>query len=354
MWLNEGMADIYATFEVTGDHAVRVGKPQPIYLKLLATEPLEPLSALFAVTHDSPEYNERERQGIFYAESWLLTHYLMVGNPAHQARLGNLTLRLREGQAPEQAFTNTFRASLAVMDKELAHYYQQGRFESLALAVRASLLTAQPLTTRAVGPVETWFRLGDELMRVGRADGAESFFLSAAKLAPASSLSCEGLGLLAAERGQHRQALETLKEAIRLGSRSFLAHYACGRERLILSSPTPDSYTRLEGAEAAEVQRELDTALTLMPDFGPAHHLLGFFQLVQGENLASAEQHLKRAIQLEPDNAGYLLTLAQVQIAGHDQVSARGTLEALCQPYINGKLRAHAEEMIKDLGPALR
>src|SRR5258708_38035658 len=122
-------------------------------------------------------------------------------------------------------------------------------------------------------------------MRVGRADEAEPLFLRAGKLAPASPLSCEGLGLLAAERGQHKEALERLKEAIRQGSRSFLAHYACAREMLILSAPAPDTYARLEGAEAAEVQSELETALTLMPNFGPAHYLLGFFQLIQGGNL---------------------------------------------------------------------
>ena len=37
-----------------------------------------PLHELFAVTHNSPQYNESTRQGMFYAESWLLTHFLMA------------------------------------------------------------------------------------------------------------------------------------------------------------------------------------------------------------------------------------------------------------------------------------
>jgi tetratricopeptide (TPR) repeat protein len=349
MWLNEGMADIYSGFEVAGDHAARVGKQQDVYLGILANAPLEPLSALFAVTHDSSEYNERERQGMFYAESWLLTHYLMIGNPARRSGLAEFTVLLRQGQAPVQAFTNAFRTPLSVMEKELSRYSQQGRFESLSLGIRASLLGPQPMATRGVPPAEICFRLGDELLRVGRESEAESLFVMAGKLAQASPLSYEGLGLLAAERGHHQEAMENLNQAIRRGSTSFLAHYAYAREKLILSAPEPDSYTRLEGAEAGEVSGELETALKLMPEFGPAQHLLGFFQLLQGENLAGAEQHLNKAIDLEPDNAAYPLTLAQLQLAQHNRTAARRTLEPLCRPYVNAKLRAHAEEMLKGI-----
>lgn len=352
IWLNEGMADIYTTFEVTGDHAARVGKPRDIYLRLLAKEPMTSLSALFAVTRDSPEYNESERQGMFYAESWLLTHYLIIGNPARRARFGDLTTLLRQGQNPEQAFTNTFRTPLPVMQEELAHYARQDRFESLGLAVRASLLAAQPLAARGIGLAETCFRLGDAQLRVGREDEAEPLFLRTRKLASASPLSWEGRGFLAAERGQHQPALENLKEAIRLGSTSFLAHYAYAREKLILSAPAPDTYTRLEGADASDVRKELETALAIMPEFGSAQHLLGFFQLIQGEDLAIAEQHLKKAIELEPENPDYLLTLAQVELAERNPGAARLTLEALSRPYVNAKLRAHAEKILKDLGAA--
>ena len=353
MWLNEGMADIYGGLEVTGDHGVRVGTVPDLYLNILAGEPLAPLSALFAVTRDSAEYNEAERQGMFYAESWLLTHYLMIGNPARRNGLSTFTSLLRQGQGQMQAFTNAFQMPLAVVEKELERYVKQQKFESLELSVRASLLGPQPMATRGVAPVEVCFRLGDELLRVGRDAEAESMFSMAAKLAPASPLSYEGLGLLAAERGHHPEAVENLQQAIRRGSTSFLAHYVYAREKLILTAPAPDTYTRLEGAEAVEVRAELEKALQLMPEFGPAHHLLGFIQLLQGEDLASAVQHLSKAIELEPDNSAYPLTLAEVQIAQHNPAAARRTLEPLFRPYVDAKLRAHAEEMLKGIGPAV-
>jgi tetratricopeptide (TPR) repeat protein len=352
MWLNEGMADIYGTFEVTGDHSVRIGRPQPIYLKILEDQALVPLPALFAVTHDSPDYNERDRQGIFYAESWLLTHYLMIGSPAHRTQFGDLTRLLKEGQTSEQAFTNAFHESAQAMEKELKNYLAQGRFQPLGLGVRVSLLTSQPMATRGIGRPETSFRLGDELLRIGRIEDAQAFFLKAAKLAPSNPLAYEGMGMLESERGRHQEALENLRQAVAHGSTSFLAYYACARERLILSAPAKDTYTRLDEAAAADLQHNLETCLKLMPEFGPAHHLLGFFELLQGEKLPDAASHLKKAIDLEPENPSYLLTLAQVQIAEHDAKSAAGTLELLRHPYIEDKLRDHAEELLKDISPA--
>jgi cytochrome c-type biogenesis protein CcmH/NrfG len=108
----------------------------------------------------------------------------------------------------------------------------------------------------------------------------------------------------------------------------------------------------LEKESAAEIRGGLQKSLALMPDFGPAHHLLGFFEMVQGEDLAAARQHLQRAIQLEPENQSYLLSLAQAQLAGNDAKAAQHTLEPLLLPYVEPQIRAHAEEMIKALGPS--
>src|SRR5580704_14121982 len=61
LWLKEGMAEIYSTFQTSGQ-VVRIASPIPHHLHTLQQSPLMPLSELFAVTHDSPQYNERERQ----------------------------------------------------------------------------------------------------------------------------------------------------------------------------------------------------------------------------------------------------------------------------------------------------
>jgi tetratricopeptide (TPR) repeat protein len=349
LWLKEGMAEVYSTFETTGYNA-RIGDPISHHLRLLAQQPLLPLAELFAVTHDSPQYNERERQGIFYAESWLLTHFLMAGdNPAYKARFRQFRDLLLQGQLPEQAFTNALQSSLPAVETELRRYLRQGRFAPIELALPMDVSSPITLTTRSITPVETYFRLGDELLRIDRPDAAGSYFTQAQKLAPASPLPYEGLGLLAAERKQHDEALRDLQEALQRDSTSFLAYYVHAREKYRLTADMQDRYAPLKNEAAAEIRGELQKSLALMPDFGPAHELLGFFEMVQGENLALAEQHLQRAIQLEPENPSYLFSLAQVQLRNRNLDAARDTLQPLLLPNVDAKLRTHAEEMIQGI-----
>jgi Flp pilus assembly protein TadD len=350
LWLNEGMAEIYSTFEVRG-RTVRIGQPIVPYTNLLAHQAIMPLKELFAVNHDSPQYNERNRQGIFYAESWLLTHYLMAGdNPEYRARFGQFTKLLREGQLPEQAFTNALQSSLADVETGLRRYLKNGRFVAVECALSTDVSSPKAMGTRVLTPVETLFRLGKELLDIDRFDAAEAQFTQARKLAPASPFPYEGLGLLAAEHDRHEEAVRHLKQALQLGASSFLAHYYYAREKFTLTGDAQGRFAALDKDRAAEIRSELQKAMTLMPDFGPAYQLSGFVELVQGEDLAAAERFLQRAIQLEPENPSYLLSLAQAQMRNKEQDAARQTLKPLLLPHADAKLRAHAMELIQEMG----
>ena len=239
------------------------------------------------------------------------------------------------------------------MEAELRRYLARGKFEPLELPLSANLETARSFVTRGLTSTEVCYRLGDELQHIGRLEAAESYFLQARKLAPKSPLPCEGLGLLAARRGQPDEAVRFLRQAMQLGPLSFLAHYTYAREQYLLLAGGPKVHP-LDKEEAADIRAELQKSLALMPDFGPAHHLLGFFELVQAEDLPAAEKQIARAIQLEPENQAYLLSLAQVQLAKRDPKAARRTLEPLRLPYVEPQIRAHAEEMIKALDQSSR
>jgi tetratricopeptide (TPR) repeat protein len=351
LWLKEGMAEIYSTFEVREGYHVLVGQPIEHHLQLLAREPLMPLHELFSVANNSPQYNERSRQGIFYAESWLLTHFLMAGDNLNYRRgFERFNLYLRDGQLPEQAFTNAMRTTLPQMEIQLRAYLQRGEFKPVEWTVSRNLSAPELLTMRALTPVEVYFRLGDELFRINRPDAAAGYFAQARQLAPASPLPYEGLGLLAAERGQSDDALFDLKKALQLNSSSFLAHYFYAREKYALTANAQDEYVKLNDGDAADIRGELQKSISLMPDFAPAHELLGFFEMVQGENLATAEQQLQLAIRLEPENQSYLLTLAQAQWRNKDSDAARLTLGPLLLPVADAKLRAFAAQMIREMG----
>src|SRR5260221_3178732 len=80
LWFNEGLAEYYSTFDITDeDRKVILGDLVRNHVLYLREQKLLPLRTLFAVDYKSPYYNEGNKMNIFYAESWMLTHYLLQG-----------------------------------------------------------------------------------------------------------------------------------------------------------------------------------------------------------------------------------------------------------------------------------
>src|SRR5262249_32540122 len=86
LWFNEGMAEFYSTFRVE-ENMVEIGRPVESHVALLRSAPMIPLAQLFFVDSKSAEYNEVSRQGIFYAQSWALYHYLALEKSQMRPRL---------------------------------------------------------------------------------------------------------------------------------------------------------------------------------------------------------------------------------------------------------------------------
>jgi len=74
-WFNEGLAEYYSTFTMADDQKVELGRPIANHVFRLRDSKMLPLKTLFQVDQLSPYYNERDKQTIFYAQSWALVHY---------------------------------------------------------------------------------------------------------------------------------------------------------------------------------------------------------------------------------------------------------------------------------------
>jgi hypothetical protein len=108
VWVAEGMADFFGN-SVIGDKTAMLGVPNAALIEELRSKPLIPLATLFKVDHNSPYYNEQNKVSIFYAESWALVHYLMLGDKhAHNAAFGAYLAALNEGANQEEAAAKAF------------------------------------------------------------------------------------------------------------------------------------------------------------------------------------------------------------------------------------------------------
>ena len=84
-WLNEGLAEYFATAEVRDDQ-VSLGALSPQRMQQLKSTSLLPLTELLAVDSNSPYYNESLKASVFYAESWALVYFLTHGEYAPRFR----------------------------------------------------------------------------------------------------------------------------------------------------------------------------------------------------------------------------------------------------------------------------
>lgn len=338
LWLTEGLAETYSTFDVKKND-VNLGIPISSHVYLLR-EKFMPLKALFAVGHDSPEYNERDKQGVFYAQSWALTHYLMFSDKAaRRKQLVEFILKQQSGVEVEKAFAEAFKTDYATMEKELRRYVSN-RIYPIETYTLDTVEGEKTVSTSPLSEAETHFYLGNLLMRTTRLEEAESQFKQALDLDPNLARTYEGLGFIAMRRDKREEAIEYFKQAVAHDSKNHLAHYYFA---LTLMQEAPVTLSR---EIARQVTDSLKTSIRLMPGFAHSYYLLGNVCLSTGENLEEGLQALRTAIKIEPQNHHFAVTLAHLQVQTQDYEGAKKTLSPLLAADSEQRVRHEAESLM--------
>ncbi len=344
LWLNEGLADFYSTVSMGSGDAV-VGTPISSYIRLLRSSELLPLSTLLSVGNASAHYHDRDKRGIFYAESWALVHYLMLANNGQRrAQVGRYLSLIAAGVSAEASFNSAFQTSLASMEKELNDYVRHDTFPTQRVGIgRADSFGS--IQTEALSQAEADYYLGDLLLHIGRVANAERYFVEAlsldANLIPAHA----ALGMLRARQGRVAEALRHLQRAAPT-SDNHLVHffYAYALSRQGMSEDGRVSHYSAETLQT--IRSQLQTTIKLAPNFAEAYHLLAFVNLVANEQLDQSVELMKRAMSLQPNRQDLKLVLAQIYRKQHDEESARRLLEQLARQSDDAQLRAQAELLL--------
>jgi len=123
LWFQEGFAECFSTLEIEGrDKKVRLGRAIGEHVELLNNRVFMPLEQLFSVQHGSSEYNEGEKQGLFYAESWALVHYMMFDSEQRRTQFNNFLSAITAGSPAADAFRNAFGTELSAFQKVFEAY----------------------------------------------------------------------------------------------------------------------------------------------------------------------------------------------------------------------------------------
>ena len=329
-WFNEGLAEYYSAFAIEEDRKVHLGELIPYHLLALREGKLYPLRTLFAVDHYSPEYNEGSKRGMFYAESWALVHYLILGNNGQRLpQLGKFLQLVTKGATIDDAFMQAFQTDIGTLEKELKKYIEGHTFRMQIATFEHKLEFDSEFTTSTLSEADAQAYLGDLLLHVNRPSDAEARLQQALLLDPKQPMALASLGILRARQGRFDEAQKELQEATRANSGNYLAHYyyayALSREGM-----DANNVVSIYASETAgKMRAELAKAIELNPAFPESYSLLAFVNMVTGENLGGAIQLLNKALTLAPGRQDLSLMLAQVYLRQQKPDLAKQILEPL-------------------------
>jgi FimV-like protein len=326
-WFNEGLAEYYSTFSITDDQKVVMGSPIANHVYLLRENKMLPLRTLFQVDQESPYYNERDKQSIFYAESWALVHYLILGKDGQRmSQLSKFVELISADVSMEQAFQQAFAMTFEAMEKELRAYIQRDRYPILDGHFENKLGQNSPMESAPITEAEAQAYLGDLLLKSNRAD-AEVYLQKALTLDPDSAMANASLGLLRVRQGQHGEARKLLERAVAKSSQNYLIHYYYA---YALSREGMDDMVAVMGMapESAKImRRELKRAIELRPDFLESYGLLAFVNLVTDTDLDESMEMLKQRLGGAPHRSDLSFMLAQLYLRKEDFKAARQLID---------------------------
>ena len=126
LWFSEGIAEFYETFEVY-DKQVRIGEVTPNRLNLLKLSDMIPLQKMLNFRGYNQVLKETSLD-LFYAQSWFLTHYLMMDDE-RRTKLVDFLNRQAAGQTVETAFKEAFKYDFEKLEENLKSYLTIAKFK---------------------------------------------------------------------------------------------------------------------------------------------------------------------------------------------------------------------------------
>ena len=312
-WYDEGLAEFYSSFRADGTRA-RIGLPIEEHVAQMRRGPPSGLAALFGVVGESPEYTERSRQGLFYARSWALVHYLMRGDPARSAQLPVLLQRLQRGEPPEDAVRASFGTDLRGLESELSRYLRADRFSHAEIDL-AGLTVPEAAEPTPMTRTQTLVALGNLLTRISdeRHGRAEEHFQAVLSSDPREPDALAGLAMLRLRQGRDAEAAELLSAATDAGSRDFRVPFHHGELLLRSLSAAEGLAGEADRGLLARARAAFQRSLELNGEFLAARAALGRTYLwEEGDAARDGIPHLEaaaRGLRSRPDVAMDLANL---------------------------------------------
>jgi hypothetical protein len=175
--MNEGLAEFYSTLKVTSK-GIDIGTPPDVRVRDAQSTSLMPLAELLSIDRTSPAYRDGQRAATFYAESWALTHMLLL-SPEYRTKSPSYIRAMQAPPDPLTALERTAGKPAAQILVDLEHYVHQKRFVTALLDAKLDPHLAAP-EVRPASAFESGMALANLLESMGRvAEAKERYALLA-------------------------------------------------------------------------------------------------------------------------------------------------------------------------------
>jgi tetratricopeptide (TPR) repeat protein len=302
VWLSEGLAEFFGN-STLGDKDVRTGAVNKTHLYVLSKNEWLPIEALFNVTETSPHYNEKNPASIFYAESWAVTHYLLLDPGARREQVLNKFVAAWDKSGdPVEAGREAF-GDLERFGEKIRRYVRTTNWR-LGLVLPAQEDPAGNIVARHLSAGEVLALRGDFLVHHDLLDQARPLLELAVQLEPGLAATHEALGFYDFRDSDFVAADEEMSKAIELGSQDFTAFY-CHGVLLLRDLAATDEATW-------KARKALEIAARLNPRYAPTFEALTQAYSRAADTQAKALEAARTAVELEPDSSTYRFGLAYV------------------------------------------
>jgi len=212
-WWAEGVAELFSTI-TEHDGKIDFGLTPRARKAEFAYFDLMPTSMLLSVDHDSPEYRRHTMTPMFYPQSWLTAHYMLVGRPERGRQVQRYLREIAAGKLVDDAVQAAFGISMSELDEEIRAYRREGRIRGYRLTLSTPLRDAKDVVIRKLPEPVALARLALAGLATGNdVAGAEQRAQRALELDPSLPLASAALAQVRFREGRDAEALELARRA---------------------------------------------------------------------------------------------------------------------------------------------
>jgi len=379
-WFDEGFAEYFSSMR-PDDKQVHIGgdpelpppprqnllgrqieqrHPPKSFVELLSGPAWLAIPDLFTMRHETSDYQETTRHTLFYAQSWIVMHYLLNKNKLPET--GDYFDLVENQKIPvEQAIQKAYGMTPAQFEQAVQDY-----FHSLAPTLQSPQPGGQPgagarpadvynfpspvapdeigTSTQPIADADAQALLAEMCLRLPehRERAVQELESIASQPKTDNAIAHRALAWAHLERKEFDEATQDLNKAMDLDPKDPWPHYYLALAKYRAARASGEAIHGI-----ANMLVDLRVVLDWDPEFAEAYNLLGLARLEGGGN-ASAMEAMRAAIRLSPRNESYQLNMAQIYIAAKQWDAASALLERL-KASENSQIASAARAKLEDL-----